>query len=716
MVIREAFAYPEHSAVAFFKYELELDEETLRAKRRMKTSLVPQFEKLPDNAVVAIVGGGPAGSFTAIHLLNRAKQQGRQLEVFIFERRCHESAPDSEIRSTNYSGCPKCAGGVSPRLNDALEALGIVLPPEVIQAQINSITIQGRWKHIRMEAPDTRKMFSVYRGTLPYDRQLQHEAFDALLLNAALAKGAKLIGSSVTGASYDSRQKPVLHYQVDNEEYQLTADFAVFAGGVKELTDEKVPHYDCSALFKHLQPDYQPPPVRKALIFELEAPDRPDEACAGNLHFIACSYDNLQIDMCSIIPKKNYFTVSLIGKSVDCCHTHKQNLELVRAFIALPQIRRTLPPNTQFNIRCLCNPSIVVGSAVMPYGHRIAAVGDMATSRQYKDGILSGHDMARELATTILDRGVDISSLQLGYGPILRWFKRDNRYGSIIFFLYRWFFTNSFLSRIIYQTYSTEQKRTIKSRRSFERIFWAISSGDESYRKIVWWGLKPKTLWKLTAYGLLPTLRAGFAEYFFGLKWKGLGRFPVAVPKEALEAKRRTLLQDQRHEMEYMYSIDIRSPSSTVVSLLGEFGEEQRSFLNPKWVSIRRDSGQPLQSGCVINYRLFGGLISFSIEQLNTDNSNLIMYRVCGGFAHNGSFLFEVEPVSNGSCRLTVYLAYDYPHGDNLLGLIFWRTFRLLFPDNIHEVLWNHALCELKQHAESINLKAEANLIDAVQL
>ena len=120
--------------------------------------------------------------------------------------------------------------------------------------------------------------------------------------------------------------------------------------------------------------------------------------------------------------------------------------------------------------------------------------------------------------------------------------------------------------------------------------------------------------------------------------------------------------------------------------------------------------------GCVIQYRVFAGLISFSIKQQFTGDENLIRYRVRNGFAHGGSFLFQIEPESPGGCRLTVYLAFDYARGSNLASRIFWRTFRLLFPEYIHDVLWNHALCQLKQLAEAVDLEREPELLDIAQL
>ena len=34
---------------------------------------------------------------------------------------------------------------------------------------------------------------------------------------------------------------------------------------------------------------------------------------------------------------------------------------------------------------------------------------------------------------------------------------------------------------------------------------------------------------------------------------------------------------------------------------------------------------------------------------------------------------------------------------------VFWKLFALVFPHSIHEIIWNHALCELKQAAEQID-------------
>ena len=671
----------------------------------------PRSIRLQDSAIIAIVGGGPAGSFSAIHLLKQAQLHKLQVRVVVFERRRRSWDDERETLHGSYEGCPQCAGGISPRLNDALEDLGIAVPAEVVQAQINSITLQGNWKHINLAVPQNRKMLSVYRGALPFEKnQTRHESFDSLILDAAVDLGVELIGSRVSRVFYDQAGKPVLCFQKNDGAAELSADFVVFAGGVNEKADPGVGRHTSTDLFQMLQPDYIPPNLRKALIFELQAPHSGFDSSDGDLHFIESSVDQLQLDMCSIMPKKGYFTVTVIGKSVDDAITHKQQRQLIRDFLAVPQIRRTLPPETQLRIQCLCNPCIVVGTADMPYAHRAAAVGDMATSRQYKDGILSAHDMARDVAAVVFDRGIDFDNLEAGYKPTLQRFRRDNQFATLIFFMYRWFFTSPFLSRVIYQTYASERKSRHNFERSFGEIFWAISSGDQSYEKIAWSMLRPATLWKILCGGVFVTARNWMSELFFGLDWAGIGRFPTAVSLEQMQARRSEITNGQAAEFEGMYSILVRADPQAVLLLLGQLGEENRPYLNPRWVRIRRMSGDVLQAGCTIGYSIFGGLIKFSIEQKPTTSENIIAYQVLGGFADGGLFLFEVEPQSPKLCRLSINLSFDYARGKKPLSRLYWRAFRLLFPEFIHDVLWNHALCEIKQLAESIDLVSEPEI------
>ncbi|RLQ21360.1 hypothetical protein DWB85_12570 [Seongchinamella sediminis] len=656
--------------------------------------------QLENGDTVVIVGGGPAGSFTALHLLERAQRRHLELNVLVFERRL--GIRDQRVA---YSGCPQCAGGVSPRLHDALEALQIRLPPAVIQAPINTIILQGRWKHLPLKVPDDRTMLSVYRGTLPRDRGPgpRHKAFDALLLEIVERRGATIVSDGIKGVARDHEGKPVLAFQEKGRERTVVADFVVFATGVNPGAAAQGRQRDGTTLFIKLCPGYQPPGLRKALIFELLGPGGGIDPGVGELHYIESTEAGLDLVMCSILPKAEHLTVSLIGRSVDRAVSHQDNLEVIRRFLAVPRIRRSLPADCSLTIRCACNPCIVVGSARHPTGERVAAVGDLVTCRQYKDGILSAHSMARSLAATLVDEGLDRKSLRRGYGRTLNRFRRDNHYARIIFALYRIFFCSRFLSRVLYQTYSSEQKRKPHHQRHFERILWAISSGDESYRRILGRMLAPRTLWQIFSYGLLVTLRASFWEAVFDLRWRGLGRFPVVVDREQKAARLAALpdLQAGRHT--YLYSIEVKRTPMQLMPVLERFGEPDRPFLRPRMVNIQRRQGSFHRGDAIVDYRIFGGLLRFAIVQVPAQDTKTLNFKVHGGFADQGNFLFQIEPLTGGRSRLSVLLSYNYPMGKSLPQKAFWRTFSLLFPEAIHEIIWNHALCELKQAAEQID-------------
>ncbi len=667
--------------------------------------------RLQAGATVAIIGGGPAGAFMAMHLLREAARRRHRLRVVIFEYRRRTPGVCRAAEADTYSGCPQCAGGLSPRLNDALGTLEVYLPPGVVQARVHSIVVQGNWKHIVLAVPADRRMLSVYRGVLPFGQHIPKHSFDLVLLNEAVNRGAELIPCRVEQVRYDDTGRPALSYRNGAGERELRADFAVFAGGVNESEGKKTSTGTPVGLFRALVPQYRPPAVRKALIFELEADGAHSGAAEGEMHYIEASAGDLHLDMCSIIPKSGFFTVSLIGRSVDRTNTHREHLAVIRAFLDLPQIRRSLSDAAPLRVRCICNPRIVVGAAANPFGSRTAAIGDMATARQYKDGILSAFAMARDLAAVAFERGIDLRSLRRGYGATLSRFRQDNRYATVIFNLYRRFFTSPFLSRAIYHTYTGELKYRPEAERRFTRIFWNISSGDQSYRRIARDMLAPGTVWQILASGVYVTARNWMGERLFGLRWGGMGRYPTAVAREELEAIRRRLLDGRCHEFECIYTIQLRVNPEAALAAVGQFGEASRAYLNPRWVAIRRSAGRPLQAGCRIDYRVFGGLVRFSIEQTSGVENGLVRYRVHGGFADGGNFIFEVRPHGSGQSRLTVYLTFDYARGHSLIGRCYCAAFRLCFPEFIHDVLWNHALCELKQAVETVDLQSEPELI-----
>jgi flavin-dependent dehydrogenase len=677
----------------------------------MRNSRLASRTELKDGSTVAVIGGGPAGAFFAIHLLHRAKELGRHLNVSIFERHRPVGLPMVPRSGDGWKGCNYCAGGISPKMHDVLQALALKLPSEIIQGRIRSVTIQGFWKNIELEVPPGREMLSVYRGSRPDKRLEGYKNFDSFLLDEALKAGAGLMSGEALGVTYGQSGKPLIRYQVGGTELRLEADLVVFAAGVNEEVGIPLERSRMLQALQRLIPSFRPPRVRHALIFELETKPNIPSNLVGSIHFVEYGSKALPLEMCSLVPKRGFITVVLVGASVDAATNSAENMDIVKEFLKLPHIRKLVSPAVQLGPACICRPNMVVGSAKHPYGDRVAAVGDIVTARLYKDGILSACQTARVLAETVLVLGVDAGSLEEGYEPILRQFRRGNRLASVVFLAHRLFFSSSVLSRVLYQAVITERKGTPSSRRHLEKLLWRIASGDDDYEHVFFSMVHPATVWSVLTGGALITLRNYLAELAFGLRWEGFGRFTTGVAIERLEGKRREfsrLMADAsvttpgELEFERMYTIKIAAPRHLIMEQLGRFGEADRGYLKPKWVKIQRIAGVPNAPGCVIQYELGCRRICFHLTLDQVVGGHLAVYRVSDGFARGGMLIFEIEKLSEEVCALSIYVAFNFARGRSWATRPFWWIFRLLFPAFIHDVLWNHSLCQLKDIVEAV--------------
>jgi len=665
---------------------------------------------LEENGTVVVIGGGPAGAFFSIHLLRRARELHRAVKVVVIERRRQGIGQNGSGFIEGWRGCSYCAGGLSPKLNDVLKSLDLRLPAEVIQSRVRSITVQGYWKNIELEVPDGREMLSVFRGVRPAKRVDRQHSLDSLLLERALEEGAVLLGGEVYDAEYSTRGKPVVRYRADGVEAKLEADFAVFAAGVNEGAETCHGGQSLLGMLQKLAPHYLPPRLRTALIFELEAAPGAATYLEGQLHFVEYGSAALRLEMCSLLPKREYITVVLVGPSVDASTGPADNLKIINEFLQLPHIRKLVPPSMQLRMACVCNPRLVVGSARHAFADRVAAVGDMVTSRLCKDGILSAHHTASALAETLLVRGVDRGSLQEGYAPVIQGFRRDNRFAALVFLLHRLVFGSSVLSRVLYQAVITERKRIAASGRRLEKILWKIASGDDQYEATFLSMIHPATLWLILSGGLWITLRNYLTERFFNLSWEGFGRFTTGMAKEHFDTKRVAFRRELGKydttvpdplEFERMYTIRIRARCAQVLHQLGRFGESDRGYFRPRWVQIQRTEGVPNEPGCLIRYEVFGHRFSFCLQLEQIVQGHLLVYRVRDGFARGGVLLLEVEQDANEICNLSIYVAFQFARGGTLMMRPLWWLFRRLFPSFVHDVLWNHSLCQLKNLAEA---------------
>jgi hypothetical protein len=164
-----------------------------------------------------------------------------------------------------------------------------------------------------------------------------------------------------------------------------------------------------------------------------------------------------------------------------------------------------------------------------------------------------------------------------------------------------------------------------------------------------------------------------------------------------------------------MYTIKIAAPRHLIMEQLGRFGEADRGYLKPKWVKIQRTAGVPNAPGCVIQYEVGCPRFSFHLTLDQVVGGHLAVYRVSDGFAQGGMLIFEIEKLSEEVCALSIYVAFNFVRGRTWATRPFWWIFRLLFPAFIHDVLWNHSLCQLKDIVEAIHEKRKECTAEADQ-
>lgn len=423
--------------------------------------------RLSDDDRVCIVGGGPAGSFAALHLLDLARQQGLKLKVHIFEPR--------DFTKPGPSGCNRCAGILSSRLLRGLDQLGLKLPPEVIQAELRNYTAHLGGELLQIKQPDPRRrIVSIYRGGGP--RLLQGEAlasFDGYLLDQALSRGARHISHRVRGVTWARR--PVVHTAYG----QTTSDLLVLATGINSRSP--------------LSPDfgYRPPRTEVMAQDEIMRPtDWPDDQ-------VSVFFQKPPgLTFGALIPKGQYLNISLLGKGF--------TRDTVEDFIESQGLNAETQLNS-FNSLCGCTPRVAVSPARGYFGARWVAVGDAAVTRLYKDGIGSAFFTAQTAMQVAVQRGISRQAFREGYVPFCRRVARDNIYGRLLFRLWNLTLGTRLMMRYWKRAIRLEMEAPSEQRIHI-RILWGMFTGDEPYRDLFWLSLSPASMMGL-ARGMRDTIK-----------------------------------------------------------------------------------------------------------------------------------------------------------------------------------------------------------------
>lgn len=400
--------------------------------------------QLTNGSRVVIVGGGPAGSFYALHLLHYAAEAGIELDVHIFEGR--------DFSKPGPGSCNMCAGIFSATLEQNLHALGLELPSEVILAELTTYILHLKGQTLALKQPDpNRRILSVYRGRGPRLAQSPFPAsFDGWLLEQAQQRGASVHLERVQSILPEDRPRVCAIHS------DLKTDLVVLATGVNRRPP------------MHLAWGYRPP--RSEPMFQNETLWPPEEP--GDCVHIFFDYPPGLI-FGALIPKQRYANISLLGKHLET--------KSVEQFITGHRLREIFA--TDMPLLCGCAPHVAVSAARGYYTDRMVAVGDAAVTRLYKDGIGAAFITAQAAAKTAVQLGVSRQDFKSGYQPTCQNIKLDNFYGQLLFST--WGLARrvpGFLE--LWQRQILTEVNQPPSNHIYTRILWSMFTGDEPYRQI----------------------------------------------------------------------------------------------------------------------------------------------------------------------------------------------------------------------------------------
>ncbi len=419
--------------------------------------------RLEDGARVAVVGGGPAGSFFSYFLLELAERAGVTLKVDVYEPR--------DFSTCAPQGCNMCGGIISESLVQALATEGIGLPPTVVQRGIDSYVLHTDVGNVRIDTPlNEMRIAAVFRGPGPRDaRDTRWGSFDGFLQERVRERGAEVIRSRVDELGWESGRPRIRTRDGSVAVY----DFVAVAVGVNT---------GALKTFREAVAGYRPPRTTRTYIGEYFLGEQNVARILGSsMHVFLLSIP--RIEFAAIIPKGGYATVCLLGRDIDNA--------LVQSFLDSPVVRECLPPDSYAgHCSCHCWPSINVRGAVRPFSDRIVFIGDSGFARLYKDGIGAAYRTAKAAATTALFNGVSAADFEKHYWPACRAIGEDNRIGVLTFAVSRRVQGIGFLLRALLRMVSAEQ-REAGERRRMSLVLWDLFTGSASYKNIFLRTLQP---------------------------------------------------------------------------------------------------------------------------------------------------------------------------------------------------------------------------------
>ena len=448
--------------------------------------------KLENGSRVAVMGGGPAGSFFSYFLLTMAERAGLKVHVDIYEPR--------NFDTPGPVGCNMCGGVLYESLVQSLSVEGINLPPTVVQRGIEFNMLHLDVGNALIQTPRREKRIATtFRGIGPRGlMEFKGHSLDGHLLQSAITKGARHIRSRVddvrwfTDANSQEQDNQLVQVKEQGGAFQ-TYDLLAVTSGVNTSTLK---------LFRDLDFGYQPPQTAKLLVREYFLGEEAVSKYVGSV-FHAFLLDIPGLDYGAVIPKGAYVTVCLLSSHSGL------DAAAMQTFLNNPSVRRILPPDfSPANIACYCSPRINVMGSPQPFGDRIVFVGDSGVSRLYKDGIGAAYRSAKIAARTAIFQGISADDFKRHYMKFCRKMELDNRIGKFLFRVIGQIQKTRIARQAVLRMVSDEQQGKADARRGMSMHMWDMLTGGASYRDVLLRTLHP-AFWTRLLVSIVNSFFAG---------------------------------------------------------------------------------------------------------------------------------------------------------------------------------------------------------------
>ncbi len=428
--------------------------------------------RLKNNSKIAIIGGGPAGSFFANDAIQQANKLGINIQITIFNSK--------DFSQRGPIGCNMSAAVIAGSLHAKLTRDGIILPESIIRQEIRGYYFHTEEYGIELYKPDQiskSSIMAVYRGNGPlYSTHTGSHSFDDFLLKHVINQGVSVISEPVLDLNLSSNlDTPATVIYGNKKPYkEMKADLVVGAFGINSRIINKI---------KGLNFGYIPPKTIQTCQMEIPLSAAfIKKSFNDNIHVFALGIKPFRF--ASMVPKGNYVTVSLVG-------TRNLTKKDLINFINHPVVRTKLPHDWKMPDKfCMCIPRIQLSHAKKPFTDRFVIVGDASITRIYKNGLESAYITSQLAARAAFENGISSEDFaRYYYKPAHKLLAMDNKLGAVILAISDFITRQNWLvkARLSY----VEDKRGSWIANHLNALLWNMVTGDAPYHKILIQALNP---------------------------------------------------------------------------------------------------------------------------------------------------------------------------------------------------------------------------------